>query len=73
MGKSENDLYFALAGVMTLLVGEYLFVSGYLARMLETKNVLLRYSLRWFLVATALLLIIVLSKTESQQFIYFQF
>jgi cytochrome oxidase assembly protein ShyY1 len=41
--------------------------------MLSIENLVLRYTLHWFLIATALLLIIIFAKTESQQFIYFQF
>jgi D-alanyl-lipoteichoic acid acyltransferase DltB (MBOAT superfamily) len=73
MGKSDYDFYWALSGIIGLLFTEYCYIKGYVARMLSTENLFLRYALHWFLIATALLLIIIFAKTESQQFIYFQF
>jgi hypothetical protein len=73
MGKSGYDFYWAISGILGLLIAEYLFIKGCFARLWNTENPFIRYVLRWFLIATALLLIIIFTKTESQQFIYFQF
>jgi D-alanyl-lipoteichoic acid acyltransferase DltB (MBOAT superfamily) len=73
MGKSDYDFYWALTGIIGLLVVEYCYIKGYVTRMLSAENLFLRYTLRWFLIATALLLIIIFAKTDAQQFIYFQF
>jgi hypothetical protein len=73
MGRSDYDFYWAVSGILGLLVAEYWYIKGYIIRMLSIENLVLRYTLHWFLIATALLLIIIFAKTESQQFIYFQF
>ncbi len=73
MEKSDYDFYWAVSGILGLLVGEYLFIKGYFLHAWNIEHPQLRYILRWFLIATALLLIIIFAKTESQQFIYFQF
>lgn len=73
MGKSNYDFYWSLCGIAILLVAEYLYLENYLSRVFATENRLVRYGTQWFLVATALLLIIIFAKTEAQQFIYFQF
>lgn len=73
MGKSDYDFYWAFSGILILLFAEYCYIKGYLARILSIDTLALRYTLRWFMLATALLLIIIFAKTESQQFIYFQF
>ncbi len=73
MGKSDYDFYWALGGIGLLLVAEYLYIHNYVSRIFAIENRFARYGIQWFLVATALLLIIIFAKTESQQFIYFQF
>jgi hypothetical protein len=73
MGKSDYDFYWAVSGILGLLVAEYCYIKGYITRMWNTENPTLKYTLRWFLIATALLLIIIFAKTDAQQFIYFQF
>jgi D-alanyl-lipoteichoic acid acyltransferase DltB (MBOAT superfamily) len=73
MGKSDYDFYWSLGGIAILLVAEYLYIQNYLSRFFAIENRFVRYGARWFVIATALLLIIIFAKTESQQFIYFQF
>lgn len=73
MGKSDYDFYWSLFGLFILLCAEYLLIKGYVARIFSSEHRVLIYILRWFVIATALLLIIIFAKTESQQFIYFQF
>ncbi len=73
MGKSDYEFNWALTGVVMLLVFEYLTSNHtYLAK-LYAEYRYVRYTLKWLMISTALLFIIVFSKTESQQFIYFQF
>lgn len=73
MGKSDYDFYWSVGGITLLLVMEYLYIQNYVSRIFAIENRLVRYSTQWFLVATALLLIIIFAKTDAQQFIYFQF
>jgi hypothetical protein len=73
MGKSDYDFYWSLGGIALLLVAEYLYIQNYVSRIFAIENRFVRYGIQWFLVATALLLIIIFAKTDAQQFIYFQF
>jgi hypothetical protein len=73
MGKSDYDFYWSLGGIALLLVAEYLYIQNYVNRIFAIENRFVRYCIQWFLIATALLLIIIFAKTDAQQFIYFQF
>ena len=73
MGRSDYDFTWAVTGVIMLLVLEYLTAHHTFIGRLYNEKRYIRYALRWLMISTALLFIIVFSKTESQQFIYFQF
>jgi len=73
IGRSDYDFYWSLGGIALLLVAEYLYLQNYVSRIFTLENRFVRYGIQWFLIATALLLIIVFAKTDAQQFIYFQF
>ena len=73
IGRSADDFFVATFGIFTLLVAEYLILCGVVDRIINSKWQLVHWILRWFVLATAGLCIIALSRAESQQFIYFQF
>ena len=73
LGQSPYNFYWCLATVGILLVAEYLQEKDLLPKIFSPSRPILTALLAWFVVATALLLIIVFFRSDSAQFIYFQF
>jgi alginate O-acetyltransferase complex protein AlgI len=73
MGYSSYDFYWALASIFILLIVELAYIQRVHEHPSIASNPKIRFAFNWVLVSTAILLILVFAKTESQQFIYFQF
>ena len=73
LGGSPYDFYWCLVVIGILLGAEALQEYGRMPKIFSRERPKTTALLTWFVVATALLLIIVLSRSDSSQFIYFQF
>jgi hypothetical protein len=73
MNFPASQFYWCLFGLMVLIIADILLYKNWFGTSKIWANGLVRFCGSWFLISTALLLIIILSKSVSQQFIYFQF
>ncbi len=72
-GRSHYDFYWCIVGIAILLVADFVQERRLLPTIFSPQRPVTAAILAWFVVSTAMLLIIVLGRTDSSQFIYFQF
>lgn len=73
LGLPPQQLYWCLFSLAVLLIADILLYEGWFEKSSLWANRKLNFFARWFLITNAILLIIILAKSASQQFIYFQF
>jgi len=72
-GKTAAEFIVIILGIVSLLVVEYMQEREVVSRLFAIERLHFGYVLRFVAAASAVLLIVLLARLESQQFIYFQF
>lgn len=67
------DFYWCVAGITILLIAEFCALKEYDVQLFTNERPFLKWTIKWLILSTEILLIIVLTKSTAQQFIYFQF
>lgn len=73
LGLSETAFYWCLFGIATLMIIEILQEYEFFSSEFFAEHKYVKALGTWFLISTAMLLILVFGQSQSQQFIYFQF